>query len=185
MEDQVQESNASWFMDAAKNGLILGAIHIVVMLLLYMLMPSKLTGFSYVAFILVLNFGFTIYMGNQWRKQVGGFLDYGAAFKYAFILLFINGITGIIFSALLLVIDPTYPDVMAESQLNTSIYWAQKFGAPEDALEQMRDQFDPETVTKRFGFMGLLTSLGVGVILYAIGALIMAIFIRKSQPEMI
>jgi hypothetical protein len=184
MEDQVQ-GNPSWFKDAAKNGLILGAIHIVVMLLLYVLMPSKLTGFSYVAFILVLNFGYTIYMGNQWRKQVGGFLDYGAAFKYAFILLFINGLTGIIFSALLLIVDPTYPEVMAESQMNTSIYWAQKFGAPEESLEQMREQFDPETMAERYGFKGLLTGLGIGVVFYAIGALIMAIFIRKSQPEMI
>ena len=185
MENEVQSQQLNWLKDAAKNGLILGSIHIVIMLLLYAVMPSKLTGFSYLLCILVLNFGFCIYYGIQWRNHIGGFLDYGGAFKYAFVLLFVNGVIGLIFSGLFLVIDPSYPEVMAQSQLNTSIYWAEKFGAPEDAIDQMKEQFDPESITKRYTFTGLLTGLGIGVILYAIGALIMAIFIRKNQPEMI
>jgi len=178
-------SKSTWIMDAVKKGLILGAIHILIMLSLYAFLPSKLTGFSYVFFILVLNFGYAIYSGIQWRNEVGGFLSFGEAFKYVFVLLFANGILGIIFSVIFMLVDPTYPEVMAESQMNTSLYWAQKFGAPEETIDQMKEQFDPEEMAKQFSLSAIPKSLGIAVILYAIGALIMAIFVRKNQPEMI
>jgi hypothetical protein len=176
---------STWIQNAAKKGVILGAIHIVVMLILYAFLPSKLTGFSYIFFIIVLNFGYAIYSGKQWRNEVGGFLSFGEAFKYVFVLLFANGILGIVFSVIFLLLDPSYPEVMAESQMNTSIYWAQKFGAPDDAIEQMKEKFDPEVMAKQYTLSAIPKGLGIAVILYSIGALIMAIFVRKEQPEML
>ena len=176
------KAETPWFKDAMKNGLILGGIHLVVVLLLYAALPSKLTGLSYVFFILVLNFGFTIYMGSQWRKEIGGFMDYGPAFKYAFILLVFNGLVGIVLSISLVLFDPNFPMVMAESQRDTSIYWASKFGAPEESLEQMRDQMDINELAKQYSMGKSFISFGVAICLYAVGALIMALFIRKTEP---
>jgi hypothetical protein len=129
------------------------------------------------------NFGFCIYQGSQWRNDIGGFMSYGDAFKYVFVVLVFNGLLYSVFSVIFLMIDPTLPELMAQSQLDTSIYWAQAFGAPEETLEQMREQFNSEEITERFGLMGVLTGFGIGLIFYAIGAAIMALFVRKNQPE--
>lgn len=180
MEENTTQPN--WLQHAMKNGLILGVIHIVIFLILYTAMPNKLTGFSYILVIILLNVGFSAYQGIQYRNQIGGFISYGEAFKYTFVLLTINGLVGTIFTIIFVLAVPSYPDLMADSQLNTSIYWAQKFGAPEEALENVREQFNPEDVTKRFTIVGSLSGFGIGLIFYAIGAVISSIFVRKNQP---
>lgn len=183
MEQTVEESvQVSWYQDAMKKGLILGIVHIFIFLIVYYLAPNKLAGFSYLAAILVINIGYCIYQGIEWRKGLGGFMSYGAAFKHCFILLLTNGIIFQIFTALFLFIEPALPDVMAQAQLDVSIYWAQKFGAPEATVDQMRSQFKPEDVTDRYGPLGLLTGIGIVAIFYAIGAVIVAFITRKNEP---
>jgi len=173
----------AWLQDAMKKGLILGVVHIVIFLLIYMLVPSKLTGFSYLTLILVLNIGYSIYCGRQWRNQLGGFMGYGEAFKYAFMLLLFNGIIGSVFAIIFLLVDPSYPETMADSQLDTSLYWAQKFGAPEATVDQMREKFDRDEMVGRYGFAGMLKGFGIVLIFYAIGASLIALFTRKNKPE--
>lgn len=181
------EQNASisfpWMQDAAKKGLILGIIHIFIFCIIYYLAPSKLTGFSYVFLILVLNLGYSIFNGIAYRREVGGYISLGSAFKYVFVLLVTNGIIGIVFHIFFLFIEPAYPDVMTQSQLDTSIYWAQKFNAPENVIEKMRDDFDFEGTRERFSFSGVLLSFGIGLIFSALGALISGLIIRKREPE--
>lgn len=181
MEENTIQSN--WLQDAIKKGVILGIIHIVIFIILYAAFPSKLTGFSYLFIILVLNFGFSIYQGIQYRKEIGGFMSYGAAFKYVFVLMTVNGLINFIFTFVFVLAVPDFPQLMADSQLNTSVYWAQKFGAPEASLDEIRDKFNPEDITKRFTIVGQLTGFGIGLLLYAIVALISGIFVKKNQPE--
>ena len=182
-ETTTSGATASWFQEAMKKGFILGAIHIFIFVLIYFLMPSKLTGFTYLFLILAINAGYVIYQGIQWRNALGGFIGYGNALMYTFVVLFFNGITTTVFTVLFIFIDPTLPDTMAQSQLDTSIYWAEKFGAPEASVEKIRDEFNPEDITKRYKPLGLLTGVGFLSIFYAIGALIFALFVRKNEPE--
>jgi len=180
------EENATqttWLKHAMKNGLILGGIHLTIFLLLYAMLPSKLTGFSYIFVILLLNFGFTIYQGGQWRNEIGGFIGYGPAFKYAFMLLVFNGLIGLVSGVAFILIDPAYPMVMAESQRDTSLYWAGFFGAPEETLEQMRDKMDLEELAKGYTLGKAFIGFGVALCFYAVGALLMALGIKKNQPE--
>ena len=182
MEETIdRESPTPWFQEAMKHGVILGIIHIILFVLLYYLVPSKLTGFSYIAAIFIINFGYCIYQGIQYRSSIGGFMGYGEAFKYVMVILFVNGLLNTVFVFLFLFIEPAMPDVMAKSQLDTSVYWAAKFGAPEESLDQVREKFNPEDVTKRFTALGLLTGIGFSLIFYAIGASIMALFVRKIE----
>ncbi len=175
-------TQTSWFQDAMKKGLLLGVIHIFIFVILYVALPGKLAGFSYLTVILVLNIGYLIFQGRQWRNQVGGFLLYGAAFKYLFILLVFNGLIYIVFSAVFLLIDPSLPQVMAQAQLDTSIYWAEKFGAPEASIDQIKEKFDFEEIEKRYSYSGMLLGFGVALIFYAIGAFIVGFIARKEQP---
>jgi hypothetical protein len=185
MEETTTTSKNAWFQDAMKKGLVLGAIHIVAFLLLYVLFPNKLTGLSYLVGIMALNLTYGIVQGISWRRENGGYLEYGVAFKYAFILLVFNGLIYLVFSFIFLLVDPSFPQQMADSQLDTQVYWATKFGAPEEALDKMKDEFDEEEMIKRFSFSGLMLSFGFALIFYAIGAAIIALFVRKREPEVI
>lgn len=181
----MEENTATtpWYQDAIKNGLILGMVHILVFGILYYFFTSKLTGFSYLAFIMVLNLGYTIFQGISYRNETGGYIEYGAAFKFVLILLIANGLVFSLFMVIFLIMEPSYPQVMAQSQLDTSIYWAQKFGAPESSLDEIRDKFDFEDIERRYGYRGMPLGLGIALILYILGALITALFIRKRMPE--
>jgi hypothetical protein len=183
MESTVEApEQPNWLQDTIKNGLILGATHIVIFATLYYTAPEFLAGFSYLFFIMFLNMGFIIYMGIQWRDELGGFMGYGTAFKHAFMILFFNGLLNMIFVMLFLFVEPSLPQVMADAQLDSSLYWAEKFGAPEASIDEMRDKFDAEEIKNRYGFVGQLTGMGFVAIFYLIGAAIAALFTRKNVP---
>jgi len=182
MEENVTTSDGL-VLDATKKGAVLGLLHIIVFLVIYYLMPNKLTGFLYLFFIIFFNLGYIIYNGIQMRKDAGGYMDYGPAFKYVFILLIVNSVIGILFSSAFLLVEPSYPDVMAQSQLDTQLYWAQRFGAPEATIDEMRDKYDFEEMKNRYSFKGLLFGSLLLVLFDAIGAAIAALFVRKRMPE--
>lgn len=173
----------TWIQDARKRGLILGVIHVVLFLVIYMFVTNLLTGFAYLLLVIALNIGYSIYSGQQWRKELGGFMSYGDAFKYAFVLLLFDGLVGIVFGVIFVTIDPSYPETMAQSQFETSIYWAQKFGAPEATLDQMREKFDVQKMAENFSYFGILKGAGFVVIFDLIGAALIALFTRKNKPE--
>ena len=92
MEEISASEKSSLISDIMREGIILGIIHIVVFLILYYFIPSKLTGFSYLAFVIVLNIGFCIFKGLNYRKELGGYVGFGPAFKYSFLILLFNGL---------------------------------------------------------------------------------------------
>lgn len=181
MEENV--TNSSWFQDALKKGVVLGVIHCIIFLIIYMVMPSKLTGFSYLFLIMILNIGYSVYYGNQWRTQLGGFMEFGYAFKHAFMLLLFNGIVGLVFNLIFVTIEPSYPELMSQGQLDTSVYWAGMLGAPEATLSEMREKFDFDDMAKNYSYLGMLKGFGVLLICYALGASLIALFTRKIKPE--
>lgn len=180
IEEPVRES---WVKDAIKKGLILALIHIIVFVSLYFLASSKLTGFSYLFFILVLNLGYSIFHSIQFRKAKGGYIGFATVFKYVFVLLTASGLIQIVFFVIFLLIEPGYPTVMADSQLDTSLYWAQKFGAPQEALDKLQTDFDHEKIVGRYSLSGIPFSFGIGLIFYCLGAVIVALIVRKNMPE--
>jgi len=172
-----------WMQDAAKKGAVLAMIHILIFCVLYYAMPNKLTGFSYLFLIIALNLTYSVYNGNAFRSELGGYVAFGPAFKYVLVLLVTNGLINIVFAIIFLMIEPAYPDIMAQSQLDTSVYWAEKFNAPENVIEKMKDEFDFDGTKERFSFSGLLLSFGIGLIFYSIGAAIAGLIVRKRVPE--
>lgn len=181
-EEEVEDKQ-TFIQFAVRKGLILAGIHIVVSVLLYVFFPSKLAGFSYVAFIILLNIGFSIYTGIEWRNQNGGFMEYGEAFKLSLLILIFNGLlSSFTFPIIHSSIDSSYSEVYAQAQVDTSIYWAQRFGAPETTLDKMRDKMDLAELKKRYSPLGILTGFGIAILFYVLGSLVIALFTRKSEP---
>lgn len=172
-----------WFHDAIKKGLVLGMIHILVFLVLFVLAPSKVTGFAYLTFVIIFNLGYVIYFGIQWRREVGGYIEYGEAFRYLFVLFLANGVLQIAFTLVMVLANPTYPETMAQSQFDTSIYWAERFGAPPAAIEKMQEDFNMEDAKKNMGFRSVWMGLIIGPIVYAISCSILALIVRKNRPD--
>lgn len=183
MEEVTESQKESFFGFCLKKGLILAIVHIVINALLYVFLPSKLAGFSYVFFIILFNIGYGIFSVLEWRKSVGGFIEFGQAFKIGFLVLIINGLlSSLIFPLIHSMVDNSYPEVYAQAQVDTSIYWAEKFGAPENQLEEMREKMDIDDLKKRYSFLGMLTGFGLAILFYAIGGLIIGLFTKKSEP---
>jgi hypothetical protein len=183
MEDTLTTPANSWIVDAAKKGAILGVIHIFIHLIFYIGFPEGLSGFGYLSIVMVVNIAYGIIQGIQWRRETGGYMGFGAAFKYIFVLLTVNGLVGVIYMAIFLFAVPSYPEQMADAQLQTSLYWAEKFGAPESAIADMEDKFDKKEVTERFGHKGILVGFAFVLIFYALGALIIGLIVRRNKPE--
>lgn len=183
MDETVAVRQYSWWQDGLKKGLVLGVIHIFVFLVVYYLLPSKLTGLSYAFFIVVFNLSYCFIHARGYRTRLGGYIDFGNAFKYVLVLLVASGVIQHLFNAFFLLIEPSFTQVMANSQLDTTLYWAQKFGAPDATLEKIQNEYDPETMTTKFTATGQLFAFGVALIFYALGAVIVALFVRKREPE--
>lgn len=185
MEETTNESS-SLIKETIREGITLAIIHVLIFIILYYILPSKLTGFSYLAFVILVNLGFCIFKGLNYRKEVGGFIGFSAAFKYSFLILFFNGlISSLLIPIAFSAIDSEYGHVMAQSQIDTSVYWAEKFGAPEESLDQMREKMDVDELAKSYTPVKALFGFGVANLFYALGAAIAAFSFRKNEPEII
>jgi hypothetical protein len=172
------------FQDALRKGLILGIIHIIIFLVLYAVDPGKLTGLSTLTITLVINVSYLIYNGIQYRREIGGYMSYGTAFKHAFLIFLTSGILNLIFGLIFIVVDPSLPETLAEAQIDVSVYWAKTMGAPEETLDKMREDMDVEKLVKQYGFLGHLKGFGIVLIFYAVGASLIALITRKNEPEL-
>jgi hypothetical protein len=178
-------TSAQIFQDAWKKGVILGTIHVVLFILLYVFAPGKLTGFSTLTLTIAINFFVIIYDSSKWRAKIGGFMTYGAAFKYALVMFVFNGLTTLIFMIIFILLIPDFPELMANSQIDTSIYWAQKFGAPGEMVDKMREDMNIEKIKGQFGFLGQLKVFGILLLFYVLGSSIIALITRKNEPEIL
>ena len=170
--------------ESQNRGLMLGAIHSSVYVILYFFIPSKITGFSYLCFIIALNVGYNLYHGFSYRKEIGGFIDFGKVFQLTFFTLLISGgIASLIIPVAISLVDTNFSEVMAQSQFDTSIYWAKKFGAPQATIDEMINKMDLEELKKSFSLVRLILGFGVAAIFYALTGVINGFIVRRSQPE--
>ena len=181
MEESLEQK--SIFQMAIPSGVLLGIIHAIVYLALYFFLPSKITGFSYLFFVIVLNFGYTIFKAIEYRKSIGGYLEFGGVFQLTLFTLAISGLIGSLLVPVALSLAlPDYAEVVATSQMDTSIYWASKFGAPEESLDQMRQEMDIEKLKEQYSTARVALGYLFASIFYAITAVIVGFIARKSQP---
>jgi hypothetical protein len=170
--------------NALKHGLILGVISIAITLLLYVadytLMADWKVGlFSFAVFI-----GYAIYAGIGYRKEIGGFIEFGKAFQHGLIIFAVSALISTIFNILLYsVIDPELPGKLTEASMEATAAMMEKFGVPEDQLEEAMEKAREDTA-KRFTVSGLATGYLFALIFCAIFALITGAIVKKKQPEM-
>jgi hypothetical protein len=181
--EETATPQVSLMQHAAKWGLILGGVSIVLTIIAYAADYTILADWKFGIFVLLLLLGATIYAGINYRGQIGGFLPYGKAFQHGFILLAVSGLISTAFMILLYtVIDTELPAKLTEVTIENTEKMMANFGMPEDqmdkALEDARKRSEGQ-----FSGLGSIKSYGFGLIFYAVISLITSIFVRKNQPE--
>ncbi|RPA66762.1 DUF4199 domain-containing protein [Cyclobacteriaceae bacterium YHN15] len=165
-------------------GMILGILSVVITFIVYFISPPTLVSGLFGIAMLVVFFGLLIYFGIQYRNSVGGFLEFGGAFQYAFIALLVAGIITQIGSALLYnVIDPALPSVLAEQTIENTMAMMEKFGAADAISSEQLDKMR-EDAEANYTITGQFKALGIAAIIYAVIALILGAILKKRDKSL-
>lgn len=170
---------------AVKPGLILGLISIVITYLGYFIESTLLASGSFGFVSIVVFFGMIIYFGIQYRKSIGGFMDFSTSFKFSFVAILISTVVSFIGQILLFhVIDPTLPEVLADAAFENSLKMVELFGQnpdslPVEALDKLREQSEGN-----FTLSGQIKNFGFSLFGSAIIALILAAILKKRDKSL-
>jgi hypothetical protein len=179
------EEQQSPFQAAIQPGITMGLVSLAVTFIAYFIDSTLLASGWFALVAIVIFFGLIIYFGRQYRSELGGYMTFGTAFNFSFIAILISGVITLIGQILLFhVVDPELPGVLADSSFNTTIEMMEKFGAsadslPPDQLEKMR-----QDTINNFTVLGQLKGFGIGIIFYAIIALILGAILKKRDKSL-
>ena len=166
-------------------GIILGLVSLVLTYVAYFIDSSYLASGYFGLVALVLFFALIIYFGKEYRKEMGGFMTFGTAFKFSFFTILTSGFLGLIGTILLFhVIDPSLPQVLGDITFESQLEMMENFGASPDSLapEVLDDM--REASASNFTLVGQLKGFGLGLIAYAIIALILGAILKKRDKSL-
>lgn len=181
MNDQAQ----SPIQSAVRPGITLGLISLVLTYFAYFIDSSYLASAYFGLVAMVIFFGLIIYFGKEFRKELGGFMSFGTAFNFSFFAILISGFIGLIGSILLFhVIDPSLPQVLGDITFESQLEMMESFGASPDSLApEVLDEMR-EASASNFTLVGQLKGFGIGLIAYAIIALILGAILKKKDKSL-
>jgi hypothetical protein len=178
------ETHESPLKAGTNAGLILGIISVVITFLIYFINPSIMVSMSYGLVTLAVLFFIVIYFGLQYRKSVGGFMDFGTAFKFSFFALVVSGLISLGGNLLLHhLIDPGLASVLVERQLENQIAMLEKFGVADAISSEQLDKMQTD-LDAAYSPFGQLKGFGLLLIIYAIFALILGAIIKKRDKSL-
>lgn len=181
----MNEQTPSPIQSAIRPGIIIGLVSLVITYIAYFIDSSYLASGYFGLIALVLFFGLIIFFGKEFRKESGGFLAFGPAFNFSFFAILISGVIGLIGNILLFhVIDPTLPQVLGELTFETQLEMMGNFGQNPDSLPaEVLDEMK-EASASNYTLVGQLKGFGLGLIAYAIIALILGAILKKRDKSL-
>jgi hypothetical protein len=181
----MNEQALSPIQSAVKPGLTIGLVTLVLSYLAYFIDSSYLASGYFGLVVLVLFFALIIFFGKEYRKELGGFMSFGAAFNFSFFAILISGVIGLIGNMLLFqVIDPSLPQVLGDLTFESQLEMMGKFGANPDSLApEVLDEMRQASASN-FTLVGQLKAFGFGLIAYAIIALILGAILKKRDKSL-
>ena len=179
------EETQSPIQAAVKPGLTIGLIALALTFIIYFIDSGSLISAWFGFANLAIFFALIFYFGRQYRNELGGFINFGDAFKFSFVTILISGLVGTLGQMLLYhVVDPSLPQLLAEQSLENTLATMERFGASADALgpEQLDEM--RTGVEESFTVTGQVKAFGIALILYAIVALIVAAILKKKDKSL-
>lgn len=168
---------------AIKAGVVTGLILTVITFLCYfidyeLLVTTWLTLGSFVLYCALI-----IYFGIQYRTDLGGFMNFGTAFQFAFVSLIIMLIINTLGSMVLfLVLDPGLGERMTDLSMESTLKMMDSFGAgdlPSEQMDEIRNG-----IAEAYTGWGMIKGAGFMLVVYAILALILGAIIKKKDKSL-
>ena len=178
----MEAKNINYNEEWLKGGLILAGVSILLTMLTYVIDVSLMVEWWFGVVSLLISMGLLIYLGINYRNDIGGILSYGDAFKFSFLVFFVSYVVGIIFQiALYTVIDPELPETMKQLTVEKTVEMMEGFGMSDEALDAaiigVEDGIDEATTP-----MGMIKSSPWGILFLLFFSAIAAIFIKRNPP---
>ncbi len=181
LQNEELEQAPSPIQHAVKFGAIVGMVSAIFTLLLYVIDPPLLTNMWLGFGLLAVFLGLVIYGGITFRKEIGGYIDFGPAYLHGFIVLVTMGVISLVVNLLLHnVVDPTLKDTLTEAAIEQSVQLMEKFGAPQDAIDEAIEQ-QREGMEAQFTTIGQLKGAMWAIVGYAVIALITGLVVRRRE----
>ena len=168
---------------AARNGLIMSLVSIVLTMLVYMIDIAIMVEWTFSLFTFVLFTILTVIFGRGFRQLSGGFLTYGTSFQYAFIVVLVSSLVGLMFNILLFnVVDPELPQTLARLVVEAQEKMMLSFGVSDDIIDETISSLEQD-LPEQYTPLGQLKSSWAIFIGAALLATIAAFFIKKKKPD--
>jgi hypothetical protein len=162
-------------------GLVAALIGILLFLLIAILEPGMilLSALGIIGFIAIIVLP-VIYIRKE-RKEQGGYITFGDAFKLSLVGLIIGGLIGTAFQMIYTnVIDPEFGERITAKTLEMSNSFMEG-NVPDDQREEILRGAEADSL-ERYTVVGQLKSFGYAIIMYAVISLILALILKKN-PE--
>lgn len=130
-------------------------------------------------FIIILTFG--IISASKSKKLLGAYISFKDAFSSYFITIAIAIIISTVVSILLFnIIDPEAAEIVKEKIIESSTQMMEKFGAPQAEIDKAVAKMQQQN---QFAIGSLLKSLAYQLIFYSVIGLIVALVMKKKNPN--
>ncbi|MBK0378963.1 DUF4199 domain-containing protein [Mucilaginibacter segetis] len=169
-----------------KYGLLIGGISIVLSVIFRIIDPLLQftnTWISLLAFVIVIVL--LVIFGIEVRKNVGGFWNYGEAFRSLIIMSVFISILTVLYSFILFkYIDPELPTKVNAAILDNLTTKLSNMGLDQSKMDEITKPFENGEFEAKFKptFKNELTNFGFGLLIYAVIDLIIAAIIKKRPP---
>jgi len=179
----VDKINNNLLKSAARSGLILGLIGIIIILLIYFINAKLLVnmwlGLSILFFFLVL----VIVFGIGYRKESGGILSFKLAFIYSLVLLLVAGLINQTFNFLLFnVIDTELVELVTNAAIENTEATMERFNVPVDDIDRALEKVESQ-MANQYTLGGIIKTYFVSILIYGIISLITGAIIKKRNPD--
>lgn len=171
--------------EALKNGLIWGAINIVIFLITWYIMPGLMSSTAYAVITSLIGLSLAIFFCIDMRKKVGGYWTFNEAIWPIFVTFIMGMALVFVFNILFgKYIDTTYPEKMKEMVLVKTEQTFKAFGLDEakteEAMQKTQENLDQQFTPT---FAQAIRGFGIAAIMYFIGAAIFALIFKKNNPN--
>ena len=164
-----------------KNGLLIGAVQIVLLLVSYLMGIDFMmqTWWGVLQFVILL--GLIIYFSVEFRKLQGGYATFKESFSVSFGMYAAAGFILTFFNIILYnFIDLEFAEMAKEIVIEKTYDMMESFGAPEASIDEAIEALEEQD---SFSVVNLAKSYVFGLPVYIIFSLIIAAFIKKNKPE--
>jgi hypothetical protein len=172
----------SLYTNAARHGLIVGAMAVMLSAIAYATSLSFLGSIKYVVCAFALYIGYVIYAGISYRNRIGRYISYRKAYVHGFIVLATAGIVNVVFGFVLYdIIDPDLATKLPVEIIANTEDLMRSMNAPESTIDETISDMKRD-LPGEFTVTGRIKNFFTLLIYDAVILLITSLIVRKNEP---